>query len=206
MVILTYCLFFVKNWYNYVIITTYGAFMKRDLLVKLLGVSPKTVYNYEKENRAIIKLLKQYFNNEDIIEFLESGKISKCENLLNLEEESKRLQEHLIDHAFYSSKQKLKDFFGGNPFGPNKAYTKGAKEILIDVLKKISPKDTSFKIDNAKEKLIDRISEEELKWLSIKNPAKRDLLSHYLKENFSNAEILAMVQKSDEIVEFLDKV
>ncbi len=101
---------------------------------------------------------------------------------------------------------KLKELFGGIPFGPNKTYTKGAKEILIDVLKKISPKDTFFTIDNAKEILLDRISGEELKWLAIKNPAKRDLLSNYIKENFSNAEILAMVQRNNEIIEFLKKI
>ena len=171
---------------------------EREIFMKLFDFSINTYYLWRKQGRLIFNLLEKYFSKEDLEEFVKTGKIQRLEN--------QNIDNAFIDHAFYSSKQKLKDFFGGNPFGPNKAYTKGAKEILIDVLKKISPKDTSFKIDNAKEKLIDRISEEELKWLSIKNPAKRDLLSHYLKENFSNAEILAIVQKSDEIVEFLNKV
>ena len=176
----------------------------KEVMAALFSTAEGTFYKWKKQERPIVLLIEKYFTKEDIEEFLQTGKISKCEQ--NYFTVNEKIEKHLIDHAFYSSKQKLKDFFGGNPFGPNKAYTKGAKEILIDVLKKISPKDTSFKIDNAKEKLIDRISEEELKWLSIKNPAKRDLLSHYIKENFSNAEILAVVQKSDEIVEFLEKV
>jgi len=180
--------------------------MKKELLVKLLEVSPKTVYNYEKENRQIIRLLKKYFTDKDIIEFLETGKISKCEDIAFVQEEAKLLEKHLIDHAYYSLKPKLKEILGGTSFGPNKMYTKGATGILIDVLKKISPKDSSFDIDNAKDRLLDRISEEELKWLAFKNPAKRDLLSHYIKEDFSNAEILAMVQNSNEVVEYLKKI
>jgi len=178
--------------------------MKKELLVKLLGVSPKTVYNYEKENRKIIILLKKYFKDEDIAEFLETGKISRCEK--NYTESYNELEVYLTDHAYYSLKPKLKELFGGSLFGANKLYTKGAKDILIDVLKKISPKDTSFSIENAKERLLDLISEEELKWLALKNPAKRELLSHYIKENFSNAEILAMVHRRDDVVEFLKKI
>jgi hypothetical protein len=180
--------------------------MKKELLVKLLEVSPKTVYNYEKENRKIIQLLKLYFSDNDIVEFLETGKISKCEKLINIQTEATNLEKYLIDFAYYQAKPKLKEIFGGNPFGPTKLYTKGAKEILIDVLKKISPNDISFTLENVKDRLLDRINEEELKWLAFKNPAKKELLSSQIKEYFSNAEILAMVKRNGEIIEFLKKI
>jgi hypothetical protein len=174
----------------------------RDALSQLLEISEKSYYVWKKKSHSkLIKLLEYCFTEDEIIEFLETGKITKCENQYIAKNDD--LEKYLIDLSFYILKPKLKDIFGGAPLGPNKLYTKGAKEILIDVLKKISPKDTSFTIENAKERLLDRISEEELKWLAIKNPAKKDLLSHYIKENFSNAEILAMVQRSDEIVNFL---
>ena len=175
----------------------------KDAICKLLGISTASYYRW-KEERPIISFLEKYLTEDEIFEFLETGKISKCENQLAASDNE--TERYLIDLAFYLVKPKFKEYFGGTPFGPNKAYTKGAKEILIDVLKKISPKDASFTIENAKERLLDRISGEELKWLAIKNPAKRDLLSHYIKENFSNAEILAMVQRNNEIVEFLKSI
>ena len=172
------------------------------LMVKLFGFSRQSWNNWKKEERPIVKLIESIFTNKDIEEFLETGRIRRFE-----EDKYKSFADPvLLDHAYYSLKPKLKELFGGTMLGPNKLYTKGAKDILIDVLKKISPKDTSFTIENAKERLLDRISEEELKWLALKNPAKRELLSHYIKENFSNAEILAMVQRRDDMVEFLRKI
>ena len=177
----------------------------REALSQLLEISEKSYYVWKKKSHTkLIKLLEYCFSEDEIFEFLETGKISRCEK--QHAATHNELEKYLIDLSFYILKPKLKELFGGHFFGPNKIYTKGAKEILIDVLKKISPKDHSFTIENAKERLLDRISEEELKWLALKNPAKRDLLSHYIKEDFSNAEILAMVQNSNEIVEFLKKI
>jgi len=170
----------------------------KEVASKILGCTLASYYNWDKQERPIIALLEKYFSKEDLEEFLLYGKVQKLEE--------NTIDPTIIDHAFYSVKQKLKDIFGGIPLGPNKIYTKGAKEILIDVLGKVSSKNTSFTIENAKERLLDLIREEELKWLAIKNPAKRDLLSHYIKENFSNAETLAMVQKNNEIVEFLKSI
>jgi hypothetical protein len=170
----------------------------KEVASKILGCTLASYYNWDKQERPIIKLLEKYFSKQDLEEFLVYGKVRRLENA--------SIDPTFLDHVFYSVKQKFKELFGGNSFGPNKIYTKGAKEILIDVLKKISPNDTSFTIENAKDRLLDRISEEELKWLALKNPAKRNLLSHYIKEDFSNAEILAMVQRNGEIIEFLKKI
>ncbi len=174
----------------------------KEAIKKILDIKERTLYNWRKEQKPIVLLLEKYFTGDEIEEFLETGSIRKFE----AEKYKSYVSPALLDHAFYSVKQKLKDIFGGIPLGPNKTYTKGAKEILIDILGKISPTDTSFTIENAKERLLDLIREEELKWLAIKNPAKRDLLSHYIKENFSNAEILAMVQRNNEIIEFLKSI
>lgn len=173
-----------------------------DIYMELFGFSRPTYYKWKREKVKVIQLLEKYFTSEDLEEFLETGSIRRFE----ADKYKSFADPILLDHAYYSLKLKLKELFGGTMLGPNKLYTKGAKDILIDVLKKISPKDTSFTIENAKERLLDRISEEELKWLALKNPAKRELLSHYIKENFSNAEILAMVQKKDDVVEFLKKI
>lgn len=172
----------------------------KKVMATLFATAEGTFYKWKKQQRPIVLLIEKYFTKEDIEEFLETGKITKLENIAPYDYLSEK---HLIDLSFYILKPKLKDLFAGSIF--DKVYNKGSKDILIDVLKKISVKDKSFTVDNAKDRLLDRISQEELKWLSLKNPAKRDLLSHYIKEDFSNAEILAMVQRNSEVIEFLKK-
>ena len=54
--------------------------MKKKIIIeKLFGFTEATYYNWKKENRPIINLIN-YFNEEELIEFLETGKISKMEN------------------------------------------------------------------------------------------------------------------------------
>lgn len=57
--------------------------MHKELIAKLLGVTVKSVYNYEKEERKIVNLLNKYFDDNDANEFLTTNKISKLENIRN---------------------------------------------------------------------------------------------------------------------------
>lgn len=52
----------------------------------LLLFTPQGVNKWKKEQRPIIALLEKYFSKEDLIEFLETGKIQKLERLQELEE------------------------------------------------------------------------------------------------------------------------
>lgn len=56
-------------------------FLHKELIAKLLGVTVKSVYNYEKEERKIINLLNTYLDDNDANEFLTTNKISKFENI-----------------------------------------------------------------------------------------------------------------------------
>ncbi|AKF25863.1 hypothetical protein YH65_11075 [Sulfurovum lithotrophicum] len=55
--------------------------LKKATIAKLLGNTTKTVENWEKEGRLIITMLHNYFEEEDITEFLNSGTIDKLEKL-----------------------------------------------------------------------------------------------------------------------------
>jgi len=176
--------------------------MKKELLVQLMEVSPKTVYNYEKENRKIIVLLKKYFNDEDILEFLETGKITKCENILQSQEQTTLLQSYLIDQAIFTAKRGLQSIFDRNIV--DSLWNKPAKDILIETIEKIDKNDETYTIDNSKDRLIDKIEEAEMNWL--KNPAKasrKELLSTFLKKYFSKIEIYAMIKYSDKTFDYI---
>lgn len=52
-----------------------------EKILELMGFSRNTYFNWKKENRPIIKLLKKYFSEEDIKEFVETGQITKFDSL-----------------------------------------------------------------------------------------------------------------------------
>lgn len=53
--------------------------MKKEIC-KILDVVEASYYNFKRQNRPIIKLLEKYFNEDDLNEFLETGKITKLES------------------------------------------------------------------------------------------------------------------------------
>ncbi len=69
--------------------------MNKETISNLLGVSVKSVYNYDKENRPIIRLLENYFTNDDLEEFLETNEIKKQELIKDITND--KLKEILKD-------------------------------------------------------------------------------------------------------------
>jgi len=64
-------------------------------IVNILDVSKNTYWNWKKQNRPIIALLEKYFSKDDLIEFLNTGKISRLEPSVLLEEQ-KSINQELI--------------------------------------------------------------------------------------------------------------
>lgn len=56
--------------------------MNRNLISKLLGISEKSFYRWKNE-RLVFKLFSQYFTDNEIKEFLDTGKIEKFELINN---------------------------------------------------------------------------------------------------------------------------
>lgn len=51
-------------------------------ILKLMCYSRNTLYVWKREKRPIVELIEKYFFDEDIEEFLKTGKINKFENLI----------------------------------------------------------------------------------------------------------------------------
>lgn len=64
-----------------------------NFLTQLFRCSRPTWNNWKKENRPIVTLLEKYFSNEELVEFLETGKIKKLERIPELLETEKRFNE-----------------------------------------------------------------------------------------------------------------
>ncbi len=79
-------------------------------IVKILGVSKNSYWNYKKQNRPIVDLLEKYFTEEDLDEFLKTGEIKKLELLKSKTEQIENLKSAILNQAIYSSKIKIKNW------------------------------------------------------------------------------------------------
>ena len=63
------------------------------VIAKLIGNTERTIFAWKKENRSIINFLEKYFSEEDLEEYLRTGKIDRLENPYNdkIDELEKRI-------------------------------------------------------------------------------------------------------------------
>ena len=85
----------------------------KENIKKILDISDKTYYNWKNQNRPIIELLHKYFQDNEITEFLETGRISRLEDnkdqeLLN--NEASKIYNHFISVLYLKDKSLLKLF------------------------------------------------------------------------------------------------
>ena len=172
-----------------------------NAITTLLGVSKNSYWNYKKQERPIISFLEKYFSKEEIEEFLETGSMQKLEKKNESLERIYLYEKLLVDHALYSSKEKLQKLLDGN-FIDRAIYTKGAKGILVDVLEQIDPNDDSYTMENAKQRLIDAVMGSEVSWFSLKNPQKQKLLSSILNKHLSDIEAYAIIKNPKEVLNY----
>lgn len=57
---------------------------KKQLICEILDIADRTFYKFKNENRPIIKLFENYFTEDDLQEFLNTGYISKLDNIDNI--------------------------------------------------------------------------------------------------------------------------
>jgi len=79
-------------------------------IIKMLGVSKNSYWNYKKQERPIILFLEKYFTQEELEEFLETGEITSFSKIhspaaLRLEKLEEKQREQ--DEAIQSLKREL---------------------------------------------------------------------------------------------------
>ena len=82
--------------------------MHKDLIAKILGVTVKSVYNYEKENRLILEVLNKYLTDDDAKELIETGIISRFEKEVVSDSDNELLEKHIayqLKHKLYIDTQ-----------------------------------------------------------------------------------------------------
>jgi len=150
---------------------------KDQIYMKLFSFSRPTYYKWKREKVPAIQLIQNYFNDEDLQEFLSTGRVSRLDNQM-LGDDFKDLI--LDDHVLCNVKFKLITLSDGSF---------KMLEILQDALKDIDPKDNSFTLENSKQRLIDRIC-------GMSDVFSKDV-SLLIHDYFSKAEVFVLVKHLD---------
>ena len=159
------------------------------LMVKLFGFSRQSWNNWKREERPIVRLLESMFTNEDISEFLETGKISRYENVDNLD--SDLLERHIayeLKHKLYLDTQS--SFF--------KWFEHIAGTGVMDkVIQEIREEDYTRR--DAKQKILERIKTMELTGFFNKviGKGRKNVASGYIERNLSELECYVWVKHYD---------
>jgi hypothetical protein len=158
-------------------------------MVKLFGFSRQSWNNWKKEERPIVKLLESLFTNEDISEFLETGKISRFENLDTLD--SDLIERHIayeLKHKLYLDTQS--SFF---KWFEHMAGTGVMDKVIQEI------REENYTRRDTKQKILDRIKTMELTGFFNKLIAKgrKNVASGYIENNLSELECYVWVKHYD---------
>ncbi|MCG3672402.1 hypothetical protein ACN09X_03760 [Aliarcobacter butzleri] len=167
------------------------------VIAKLIGNTERTIFAWKKENRSIINFLEKYFSEEDLEEYLRTGKIDRLEqddrNIHKIDD----INVILIDYTKYQLKDKLQKITDKNTM--EWLWYFFAKKILIKVLHNISSDNRTTAIMNSKEFLLNEIND--LKIDTIYK-AKRSVIMNMIEQNLSDLECYVLIKHYKEILDY----
>jgi len=168
----------------------YLGILMKQAIKEILSIADKTYYNWKKEKRPIMSFLEKYFTQEEIEEFLETGVIHRLEE--------KKLDENLQslivdDMTFHNAVFKLRMLT--SPVG--------MKGIFIKALETFDFDDSSFTVENTKQRLIDRVQGIE-KNNMFDTKSKIDTAGKWIDYYFSKLEAYIIVKRSKELLDILN--
>ena len=161
----------------------------KSSIIRILNISDRTYYNWKSEGRPIIGLLEKYFTSDDLEEYLQTGSISRLENLDNLD--SDLLERHIayeLKHKLYLDTQS--SFF--------KWFEHIAGTGVMDkVIQEI--REESYTRRDAKQKILERIKTMELTGFFNKliSKGRKNVASGYIENNLSELECYVWIKHYD---------
>lgn len=159
--------------------------IKKNLMAKLFNSTTQSIYNWEKD-KPIIDLIYKYFNDDQIEEFLETGKIDKLENKNKSDD---KVNAHILFHAISKIKQ-LPNFI---PMLPNF----GKKEFDLNLFFNLIYKNS---IDS-KDELIKKIKQDK----NLKNFILVNNMIKTVEDQFSRLEIELIIKHKDKVMQELNE-
>jgi len=126
--------------------------MKSSLLADLFAVTPQAINNWKKDrDKKILPMLEKYFYDEDLIEFIENGTISRLENKSGQGEDQRNTIISLFEVLSLNEKIVLKECiseFEGSNINDFLKTVKDKKYNVLEILSKKGQKNLSEAIEN----------------------------------------------------------
>lgn len=174
---------------------------RKEIIESLYGFSEGTYYNWKKEQRLILQLIDKYFSEDEVVEFIKTGKIKKFDMFKNLSKEevedmsaSKDSLPLLEDFAHYSLNEKLIDFF--KIFNISDITKYPLKKILTSTINDVKI-DGSFNRQNAKELLIISLKSYSTSLKKGEHSNHPENLINFISNEFSKIEVFLLVRDFD---------
>ncbi len=167
----------------------------KQAIKAILSISDKTYYNWKKEKRPIISFLEKYFTEEDLEEFLNTGKLEKLEYTQEITKDIYIHENIMIDNAIYTAKDKLKRFWGEKW----QEVRVGIKKNMKNIIAEIKLNNENYTLENSKGILIHYTMGDDANKSILYNKSAKKLISDFIDESLSEIEAYAIIQHSDKI-------
>jgi len=158
-----------------------------QIMLKLFGFSRGTYYTWQKNERPALMLLQQYFSEDELLEYLNTGKISKLEELKNND-----FQVLMEKNIAYGLQYKFRNDREGSFLNwlSHVAGKKYLKEIVLDIQK------GEYSMADTKEKILSQISgmEKTTEFNTLVAKLKKGDLSSYIRRSLSELECYVLVK------------
>ncbi len=167
-----------------------------ELMSKLFGFSAPTYFRWKKENRPIIKLIEK-FSEEELVEYLSSGEITRLDDIKNNKNKVFDDDDIFIDYAKIHLREKIQSYTDGSFFDwANKMIP---KKYLQKILKDLSQDKERFSVHNSKNSLLDRIKGLEVSLINKKN---QEQISNFIEKKLSKIECYILIQEHEDIMNY----
>jgi len=170
-------------------------------LAELLNFTIQGANKWKREKRPIITLLEKYYTDEDLEEFLGTGKISRLETAELSKSKINQYEEIVLDNALYAVKDKLKVYTAKVLQGGGYKL----KDVLLRALDDISNGLETPNIDLAKQTLIATVNTVEITVLGIPTPKKVESVSSWIEYNLSKVEAYVLIKHYQQIFDMIEK-
>lgn len=170
-----------------------------------MSISRSAYFKYKKEERPVVSLLEKYFSQDELEEFLETGRIKKYDMLNALSEtelkdksDSKDSLLLLEDYANYSLEEKLKELF--HIFGIPDVTKYFPKKIFIKILLELH-KEEHLTNKNTKEMLIERLKGYKTSLIKLEHRNHPQVIIEFIEKKLSKVETYILVRDAKKYLE-----
>jgi len=180
-----------------------------NTICKIMTISRSGYFKFKKEKRPVVSLLETYFSEDELNEFLSTGKIRKqdlikeysfeslSEQLIENKENNKCL-DLLVDNALYTLDRKFKNFqeYSFLVFKFKDFFKSFPINILIRIIEKIKVEE-DYDEFTAKKLILSKLKSYNTSLKRLEDPKHVEHMSDFIKNELSNIESFILINNME---------